>query len=399
MKTAISKTDYEYICLLRLISSVVNGILPEPPQKPVNWQDLYYIAANHSLSAMLYEAVSKLTDENKPPENISACLAQLYREQMVTDINLTVETERILSLFSQNGIEAMPFKGIVTKNDYPKTFFRTMSDVDILVKEENREEAEQILLKEGYTRESVGVKDSSFRKDKIMHFEIHSNLLEEEAKGYSYFSKIWSRAEQKENRSFAMSPEDTYIFMLEHLANHLLFGGAGLRMYLDVYLFLKKHNEKLDRMYIDSVLQELSLTLFESETVKLAQSFFSSDSEPDLNSDAAKLILNSATFGSKEVHFTAYALKSEGASSTKNGFKIILSKTFPSYKVMRLKYKAVSALPVLYPLFIPVFWFERIFLKRNVNTANISSYFISAHSDKAKKLKDIYISLGLENRL
>ena len=399
MKTTSPEISYEYIYLLRLIRSVVNKTDAELPEEPVNWRNLYNIAAAHSLSAMLYEAVEKLPQEHKPDKNILAYLAQLYREQIVTDINLTVETERVLSLFSQKGIEAMAFKGIVTKNDYPKNYLRTMSDVDILIKEDKREAAEQILLDEGYKRESVGVKDSSYRKDRILHFEIHCNLLEEDAYGFEYFSRIWDRAEQKDNTGFAMSLEDTYLFMLEHLSNHLLFGGAGLRMYLDVYLFLKNHKSQLNRDYVNSVLSKLELSEFEVETIKLADSFFSPLSKYDGDFRTETFILGLSTFGSRDVYYAANAVKSQGSSSARNGLKIILSKVFPSFKSLKLKYKAVKSVPLLYPVFIPVFWFERAFLRRNINAGSISSYFVSSDSQKAKELKDLYISLGLEKRL
>lgn len=399
MKTTKSEISYEYIYLLRLICSVVNRTNAEIPEKPVNWRALYGIAAAHSLSAILYEAVEKLPSEHKPDDDILACLAQLYREQMVTDINLTVETERLLSLFAQNGIEAMAFKGIVTKNDYPKSYLRTMSDIDILIKDEDRDTTENILLGEGYKKESVGFKDSSFRKDGILHFEIHTNLLEEDAQGFEYFSKIWDRAEQRESKFFVMSLEDTYLFMLEHLANHLLFGGAGLRMYLDVYLFNKNHKSELKREYVDFVLSKLNLAEFERETLKISENFFSPSTKFEGDFKTEAFILSLSTFGSREVYFAANAVKSKDSSSAKNGIKLVLGKVFPSFKALKLKYRAVKSVPVLYPVFIPVFWFERAFIRRNINMGSVGSYFESSDSQKAKELKDIYISLGLEKRL
>ncbi len=399
MKTTKSEISYEYIYLLRLICSVVNRTDAELPEKPVNWRALYGIAAAHSLSAILYEAVEKLPSEHKPDDDILACLAQLYREQMVTDINLTVETERLLALFAQNGIDAMAFKGIITKSDYPKSYLRTMSDVDMLIKEDKRYIAEKILLDEGYKKESVGFKDSSFRKDGILHFEIHTNLLEEDAPGFEYFSKIWDRAEQRESKFFVMSLEDTYLFMLEHLANHILFGGAGLRMYLDVYLFNKNHKSELKREYVDFVLSKLNLAEFERETVKISENFFSPSTKFEGDFKTEAFILSLSTFGSREVYFAANAVKSKDSSSAKNGIKLVLGKVFPSFKALKLKYRAVKSVPVLYPVFIPVFWFERAFIRRNINIGSVSSYFESSDSQKAKVLKDIYISLGLEKRL
>lgn len=61
-----------------------------------------------------------------------------------------------------------------------------------------------------------------------------------------------------------MNPEDAYIFMLEHLAVHMESGGAGIRMLIDVYLFNKKHESELDRLYVSNVLKDILLDDFEN---------------------------------------------------------------------------------------------------------------------------------------
>ena len=87
------------------------------------------------------------------------------------------------------------------------------------------------------------------------------------------------------------------------------------------------------------------------------------------------------------------------STSASNGFKRIIKKLFPSVKWMKLRFKAVDKLPLLYPVFIPVHWADRLILKRNVNTANLGSYFTSADSDEAKALKAVYTTLGLKKRI
>lgn len=402
MKTASLNVDYNFNYFIALVRSVLNETEPELPSQNVDWNMIYSIAAAHSMAAVLRCAVEKLPKEKKPPENITAFLNQLYGEQMVTDINLTVETERISNLLDSVGICSMPFKGIVTKKDYPASCLRSMSDVDILYRPENRAEVERIMLSEGYTKESIGVKDTSFRKDGILHFEMHTSLLEEESPAYSYFLDIWSRAVFSSNNKACMNIDDTYIFMLEHLANHLIFGGAGVRMYCDIYLFLKKHSEDINREYVNKILKSILLSEFEKETVSLCNSWFSPGADPDLNTDIAEFVLNSATFGRVSVHFASEVLRKKAEitnSATINGVFRIIIKLFPTVKRMKLYYKAVDKLPVLYPVFLLVFWIDRAFVKRNIRTKNIGAYFISDDSDAIKELKSIYAKLGLNKRL
>lgn len=401
MSTTTLKPDYNFKYFLLLMQSVLNSAPVNKAEEPVNWQTVYEIAVDHSLAGMLYYAIEKLPDEDKPQGEFMPYLEQMYREQIVADLNLSLETERILQLLSSQGIRCMPVKGIVTKADYPQPHLRTMTDVDILCRAEERLAVEKIFLENGYERENVGVKDSSFRKDEILHFEMHNSLLTEASPAYKYFQDIWDRALFRENSLVAnMSLEDTYIFMLEHLARHTEFGGAGIRMFMDVYAFLKKHEGDLDRNYTDKVLSEILLSDFEKQAVSISRNWFSGEEEIDYNSPNAEFILNSCTFGRTNVAMTSDTIKNyKGSSSARNGIKRILKKLFPALKWMRLRYKAVDKCPLLYIAFVPVHWVDRLIVRHDIKTLNVRGYFINDSSEEAAELRKIFASLGLEKRI
>lgn len=394
------KVDYNFRYFLRLMSAVLDSEPAPMADKEVNWQCLYDIAVEHSLGAMLYSAIESLPAEGKPQGDFMPYLAQLYRQQIVTDFNLSMETERITKLLSDNGIPSMPVKGVVTKNDYPQSSLRSMCDVDILCPKEKRIDAHNIFIAEGYERENIGEKDTSYRKSEIFHFELHHSLLSDTSEAYEYFSKVWDRAEQIENTLvYKMSCEDTYIFMLEHLASHILYGGAGLRMYMDVYVFLKKHKGELDTTYTDRILGSIGLKDFEEKTKGIAQKLFG-NSEKSLPDDICHFLLNSCTFGNSEVVFVSDTIRNrKGKNSVSNGISRIIRKIFPKVSWMRLRFSTVDKVPFLYPFFLPAHWIDRVFVKRNVKTANISSYFASDSSENAKNLRNLYLSLGLEKRI
>lgn len=51
---------------------------------------------------------------------------------MLIDGNLSYETEKILKAFDENKIKNIPLKGYFMKKEYPRSDFRSVSDVDIL---------------------------------------------------------------------------------------------------------------------------------------------------------------------------------------------------------------------------------------------------------------------------
>ena len=401
MVTSAHNENYNLKYFLMLMQSVLNDTPAPAPEEKVDWNKLYDIAVKHSLAGMFYYAIEKLDDSQKPKEDFMPYLEQMYREQIVTDLNLTLETHRMLEELSSAGIKCLPVKGINTKADYPVPHLRTMSDVDILCKAQQRLKAEEIFLKNGYIKEGVGEKDTSYRKEEILHYELHTKLITEESPAYDYFDNIWERVTFKDNSNIAsMTLEDTYIYMLEHLANHIAFGGAGIRMYMDVYVFLKKNGDKLNREYVDKVLTEISLADFEKKTILISDNWFSGREEIVADSDYALFILDSCTYGRASVTFLSDNLRNhQGESAAKNGFKRIIRKVFPKLSWMRLRFKVVDKLPLLYPIFVPVYLFNRAFISRDIQTKNLGNYFTSSDSEEAKELMAVFTSLGLEKRI
>ncbi len=396
-------TDYNHKYFLLLMQSVINSTdIPEPTE-PVDWGVIADFAVRHSLVPMLWYAIEKIPSDRKPQHSSFPYLKQIYHEQIITDINLTTETDRILSAFNKSGIRAIPVKGILTKDLYPQPFLRTMTDVDILCLDSDRKRINDFFLSEGYNKENTGEKDISYRKDKILHYEIHTSLLESKSPAYEYFLNVWDRVAFQEDYCIAkLSLEDSYIYMLEHLAHHLETGGAGVRMLMDVYLFLKRHSTFLDREYTTKVFSDILLDDFEKQIIRICENWLSGNEAPDVCSDLSQFIFNSGTYGKAEAVFLAESIRNNSDTqlkAKKQGIAKIITKIFPSPKFMRRSYNAVDKVPFLYPFFVPVYWFNRLFVKKNVKTTNINKYFTSSDSEEAIRLKAVYESLGLINRL
>lgn len=401
MNIANHKPDNNFKYFLKLMQSVLNGTPVELPNKQVDWQLIYDIAAAHSLGGMLYEAIRLLPEELQPQGEFMPYLKQMYQEQIVADLNLTLETERMISLLNSRGIRCLPLKGMILKEDYPQAYLRSMADVDILCEKGFRRTAEEIFIEEGYEKENVGIKDTSFRKNGIFHYELHGELVTSDSPAYDYFSKIWERLKSApDSVSLSMSLEDTYIYLLEHLAGHIGFGGAGVRMYMDVYVFLTKHGDALDRDYVNKILNQILLSNFEKVTLKTCKNLFSGKEKIDINSEAVRFIYNSCTFGKTEMAFLYDTVKNrKGKGKTQNGVYRVLNKLFPPVELMRARYSAVDKFLPLYPIFVLVHWFDRAFISRNISTSNLKDYFIVDTSENAQNAKSFFLALGLQERM
>ena len=403
MKRANPEIKFNFEYLLSLLGAVLNGTMPPKPVSEIDWRFVIYLAERHSVLGMLYYALAKLDKADRPNEKVMAYARQLNREQVVTDINFTVETQQLLSMFNEHKIKAIPLKGILLKNDYPSPEMRSMSDVDILVEADKQDLIYSLLKERGYHREHLGLKDVSYRKDKFLHFEMHSTMVAEDSPAYGYFLSVWDRAVFDKNSSVAkLTNEDFYIYMLEHLARHLETGGAGLRMIMDFYVFLSKYESSLDRAYVDKVLTELKLDSFEEKVRSLSFDWFGKEGRADASSDAAEFVLCSFTFGSAEALFVSDALKKDvtgKTKATKNGLGNIMKRIFPSFHFISYKYKWLKKLPVLYPVGVCAYWCERIFAKKDLNFKNLGNYFASADTADAKYLESVFEQFGLDKRM
>ena len=161
------------------------------------------------------------------------------------------------------------------------------------------------------------------------------------------------------------------------------------------------NNRKLvvNELVLNNGRYEIDFKDFEEKTKDIAQKLFG-NSEESLPDDICHFLLNSCTFGNSEVVFVSDTIRNrKGKNSVSNGISRIIRKIFPKVSWMRLRFSTVDKMPFLYPFFLPAHWIDRVFVKRNVKTANISSYFASDSSENAKNLRSLYLSLGLEKRI
>lgn len=159
-------------------------------------------------------------------------LKNTYYCALVHCQQLKQEFLRILIAFKKAGVSILPVKGIALIEDvYSPWPIRPMSDIDLLVKEENLPEAERVFSDLGYRKDLYGLKEEYWRKKQchIAFFkreneglsflvELHWSL-DFKRRGRYILPELWERIREinVDNQAVkVLSPEDTFFSLALH---------------------------------------------------------------------------------------------------------------------------------------------------------------------------------------
>ncbi len=330
---------------------------------PVSAAEAFGHAARQNLLPVLsYENKRRGLFED---EDVSRQLDGILYGAVASGLNRCLDFESLSRELSAQGIEHMPVKGYYLRRLYPTEELRTFGDIDLLIHKEDRQRTHELMLYLGYTVKQDWEPTYSYIKG-AEYYEIHTNLmdgnLDERADMQSYFESAWQHAERDEGLRFMPSLDFHFIYTLCHIAKHLYGGGAGIRMYLDVALFIKKHDNTLDWNGICNEFAALKLDTFFYTVMNACREWFGVETVCPLPAaDTAALdalleyTLDSDLFGHTRDH-SVIELRNAGDGEASHG-KVIWRMIFPRAKDIEARYTFLQKRPYL----LPVAWVARVF--------------------------------------
>ena len=243
----------------------------------IDWDKLYDLARFHQIRPLILRGVS-LLPENEKPEAVLIKLKQDCQHLAFHGLRQTAELIRLLNLYKQHNILAIPYKGVWLANTYYGDWsMREFSDIDIFVYEKDIFSIKKIMLNEGYTPQLILTNAQEkmmmhilceynfdlFNKDnnRLFHIEPHykSNGISD---GVSHLTLYDFEQRLKEipftNTTIkCFSVEDNLLLMVIH---HGMKEGWTLLKYLfDIYAVLKKEENVIDWAYISSKVEQLKI--------------------------------------------------------------------------------------------------------------------------------------------
>ncbi len=399
MKRAKPEFSRNFSYLLKLLSCVLNDINAPEPNDDTDWASVFSMAEYHNVTGILYCAVMKLPAHLRPSEGILAPAREQYRIELVKDINVDLETEKLLSDMGKAGVKTLPLKGYTLKKDYPIPSLRTMSDVDVLFENAHKDKVITILKSNGYTILSDNADEIDVYKEPFHHYEFHSKPGTSGRFTCDFFDDVWGHALINQQLRGSLSADDFYIYMLEHFAKHLEAGGAGIRMVMDIYVFLTKHREELSEDYLINNLSALHLDEFRCVAENMAFNWFQRDCEPDTDNLIADYILCSCTFGKSADAIVLVNMRADKKRGKKSSpFNNISRRIFPRVEYIAKHYPILNKCKMLYPLMVAAYWLRRLFGKGDISTANIKHYLKTSDSEEAIRLHKIMTDMRLTSR-
>lgn len=288
--------------------------------------------------------------------NIKKDLVECYYQAIAESFNKANMFEFISQKLSENKISHMPVKGWYIRNLYPIPELRTFGDIDILINKQDRQKAHEIFIKNGYSIKDNWEPTYSYDKG-LLRCEVHTELMDSDiGKGeqvISCFSNALDTAERELGERFSPQKELHLIYLFCHLAKHLYGGGAGIRMYLDIALFLKANFTTLDFDKINSDFKELKLDHFFKTITLTCSEWFQIDLPFEITDVTSESIeaLKEYTFGADLFGKTRdKSIISLRNNETNSKGSVLKDTLFPSSEKIEERYKFIKGRKYLLPL-------------------------------------------------
>lgn len=218
-----------------------------------DWIDFFNEVKEHEVIGIVFDALlksNKIRNTAYFETFLKASLVESFHQIQQIEV-----VKKVLKQLTDNITKVLVLKGFELRRLYPKPEMRTMCDVDIMVEKDQLQKVKNILVGLGYeARHHQGDIHYQFIKEKCLSIEVHLRLVNESNNTIlSDFEKnIWNYTElctAYDIPFYTLRQEENFIFLVLHLAKHIVYTGFGIRQVCDIALFIENH-EGLDWMKI-----------------------------------------------------------------------------------------------------------------------------------------------------
>lgn len=365
-------------------------------QKPridtsIDWQQIYQLAKFHMIESLVYEALEGIEEV---PLEIKERFRKARMLEVTRDSVQTLSFEELQGAFDAKGVDYVPLKGFRMKALYPQPYLRSMSDIDLLYKKEDEATIDEVLVALSYDYDHHCTHHESYFRKPFMNIEVHHQMTDQEGVFETYFSDYWQRVKPEDGKKhqYRQTDEDFYIFMIAHMAKHFNIGGSGVRSMVDLWLFDKEYQGKLNRAYIKDALETLHLTAFEDQMLTLTKVWFENQPMTPFAKTLTTFIVTSGVYGTT-THSASQRIARENKHPWVGQIKTWRNVIFLPYKNMCTIYPYLKK----YPVVLPYAWLHRI-VRSAITRRDVAAEILKNNTSDMKSVEnamDILDKLGL----
>lgn len=367
-----------------------------------DWGELMHLADIHAVTGILgYTVMSR-------PDLFDREILGFMRRKCMQSIAVYSQRaeamKQLIHKLNEQQIDHLLFKGFILRDYYAIPELRSFGDIDFLIHPEDRQRTDELMMAEGYARKTDWEPVFSYYRN-AEFYEIHTDVMEvdvsDQADYKGYFQHIWKHAHLVGKHSWELSPEFHFLYLLTHIAKHISGSGAGIRMYMDIAVFIRHFGDSIDWEQIRRELSVLHFTDFANMVLTVTQQYFGVKSPLPLRcvddqvlEDFVSYTMAGGTFGHVGRDPGLVALKTQDRNeATVSRWRTFLNRLFPSASSIESRYTYLQNRHWL----LPVAWVHRFFRKRDLwgYHAKEARSIMNTDTEEVLKLKRIYKEIGL----
>lgn len=352
--TVINLTEAEKQFLYLLRCHINNEKLPDGYQFDVG--RVFSLAMIHNVLPSIYEIASQ-TETDLSMIKMSAI--RLFCNQISKNTSFREFYNRLMA----EGIDVIILKGPVCSVCYEKPDYRLSSDFDIVVEESQRKKLHDFLISDGF---EAG-KSSYSNPETGLYIEVSATLSEGDGvikkMADIAFDGFRSRCVTVDSYK-TLGFTENLVYLVYHAFKHFVGSGFGVRQLVDIGLFIKNFRNEIDFELADKTISEMGIKTFYDNLIICFNKYFCDDALLDIDEDNEYIcadefisdLLTAGVFGksSEDRLHSANLVMNAVQNNKKSG---VLGSLFPSYEIMKNKFKLLERFPFL----LPFFWLLRIF--------------------------------------
>ncbi|MBQ9530762.1 MAG: nucleotidyltransferase family protein [Eubacterium sp.] len=340
---------------LHLIKSALKDEQPIEKPDEVNWEYVLRIAERQNAANLCWFSIEKLN--NKPDGELYTYWQDVYAKAASKCLQQMMEIDFLSEEFTKRGYDICFLKGSKIREYYPSPDMRTMTDIDLLVRAQDRKPIRELMKSLGYEEDLMddGQVDA-FKKLPVIYTEIHYDFSAENHVYHEYFTIDWDKlVETQTPHVFEMTYEDLYFFNVGHYVKNMSKVGMGIRSIVDCFVLWNSASEK-QKENILKKFENTELKAFNDNLLKIAGIWFCDADDDGTLDNVQHYLLETKTYGKTGENEAIMLIESKQNDKSKTSF--IIRRIFPKseelFKRFNVKRKNV--------LLIPFLWLARIIL-------------------------------------
>ena len=352
-------------------------------------QEVLAVAQKHDIAPMIALGIlnNGLTEKNSKSEMQQIVFRAVYRYE-----KLNCELEHIYKVLEAAQIPFVPLKGAVLRQYYPEPWLRTSCDIDVLVRENDLQNAVACLADNlQYTACEKSEYDVVLVSQSGIRLELHYRLGEggKDSAISQILSDVWNTVVPKEGSRYhyKLPDEMLYFHQVAHMAKHFKAGGCGLRPFVDLWLL--DHIDGANAEKRDCLLEKGQLLQFANVARNFAQVCLDNKPTCAVTSQMEAYILKGGVYGTLANSVELQQQKKGG----KNGY--ILAKIFIPYDSIKYIYPVLQKHRWLTPIMQVRRWFKLLFSSRAKRTWREVSYNYTISKSQQADMKAFLDEIGL----